>query len=312
MAEPASTQVLGQASDLTLPIYLNQDQTFGLLAQLEDGFSTLKTIKTSTADTDSSKQGVGGSIGVSNVFALLGVTLTGERSRQAESQSQKERTEERVHTPTSLFSKLRSRLIERGFLTVITSSEEFEGVISGHFVEFSARLQRSPLVETLEWFRRISDLSPAGGPRGSSGRSGNARDRSRQPAKPAADMPWIDSILRDLTEGDVIEIVGKLLKVPQATAVLSTKLDYYVNRSASEIVDGDYRVMGRVTRVVASGSEDKINLLRKTSFGPVSSEKLEELLSGLRETSRLGFNLPELYTDIEGPAIQLIPIAIYV
>jgi hypothetical protein len=64
--------------------------------------------------------------------------------------------------------------------------------------------------------------------------------------------------------------------------------------------------------VVPRGSGDTINLLRRTSFGALSGEKLDELLSGFRGFEELGFNLPELYTEIDGPALKLMPVAIFV
>lgn len=65
--------------ELCIPIYLNQKIVFDLLAVQEDGFSQLTTLRTSTSDSETTKNGIGASIGVSNVFALLGVSFSGER-----------------------------------------------------------------------------------------------------------------------------------------------------------------------------------------------------------------------------------------
>ena len=49
--------------DLSIPIYLNQQIVFDLLAIFEDGFSALHAIKTSSLDAENQKNNVGGSIG---------------------------------------------------------------------------------------------------------------------------------------------------------------------------------------------------------------------------------------------------------
>ena len=91
-----------QPSDFCVPVYLNQSVVFDLLAIIEDGLAQVSTIKTSENTKNKGEAG----IGVSNVFALLGVTLKGERSGE----SNREVTHERVHTPVSLFAKVRSKL----------------------------------------------------------------------------------------------------------------------------------------------------------------------------------------------------------
>ena len=64
-----------ESIDLCVPIYLNQQIVFDLLAVLEGGFSQLSTIKTSTIEAESQKSGIGASIGLINIFAFLRVSF---------------------------------------------------------------------------------------------------------------------------------------------------------------------------------------------------------------------------------------------
>lgn len=73
-----------------------------VLAMLEDGFSQPSVLKTSASEAEDRKSGVGGSVGASNVFALLGVSLKGEIGKEGKTQEQKEVVTEKVHTPASL------------------------------------------------------------------------------------------------------------------------------------------------------------------------------------------------------------------
>src|SRR4051812_32379429 len=75
------------------------------------------------------------------------------------------------------------------------------------------------------------------------------------------------------------------------------------------MVDGDFRVLGKVVRVVDSDSEESINLLRKTAFGSLNSDLFDEL-SRIVEKAEGKLYLPDFATEIVGPAIQVMPIAI--
>ncbi|MBI2305015.1 MAG: hypothetical protein HYU86_09775 [Chloroflexi bacterium] len=298
--------------DLCVPIYLDQQNTFGLLAQLEDGFSHLSLIKTSSTDKESAGSGVGGSIGISNVFALLGVSFKGERRKEKEAIEQTEESREKIHTPSSLFAKLRLMLKDRRLLNLVQTEEEIGKLASGQFVEFRAVLRKNPLVDTIQGFKQVMEMAglfmdkgsraPNGGKPGKSGRPQDAT----QPV-----MRQLDGMLTALTQSDSLELIGELLDVQDAKAVLSAKLHYFSDRNASEIIDGEFRVLGKVIRVIALDSGDTINLLRKTSFGRLNRKVFDKLASAFAGAEEAGVKFSELVTEIRGPALQIIPIAIF-
>lgn len=96
-----------------------------------------------------------------------------------------------------------------------------------------------------------------------------------------------------------------------ARAVLPTKLDYFNDRNASEIIDGKFRVLGKVIRVVGDDSGEAINLLRKTVFGKLDHRVFDQLENIFVDQEEVGLKFPELFAEIEVPALQVIPIAIF-
>ena len=114
-----------------------------------------------------------------------------------------------------------------------------------------------------------------------------------------------------LTQSKSLEIIGEMLDIPGVKAVLSAKLNYFSDQNAQEIIDGEFRVLGKVIRVIGSGSEDTINLLRKTSFGRFDRNIIDQLASAFVGVKEAGINFPEFITEIQGPALQIIPIAIF-
>jgi hypothetical protein len=296
-----------EPADISIPIYLNQQVVFDSIAIIEDGFSRLSTIKTSTAESETDKSGLGASIGASNVFALLGVSLSSERGKETGSQEQTEKMQERVHTPTSLFAKLRLSLKGRNLLRYIETQEDLEQLNSGEFVEFKALLKRNPLVETIESFKQLMEMAIAfdamQGQRGSKGK------RAQDPN--AIIMRQMDSMLDALTQSNSIELIGELLDVPGVKSVLTARLDFFSQDDASEIIDGEFRILGKVTRVVAPDSGESINLLRKTAFGRFDHRLFDRLADAFVGSEEIGIRFPELITEVEGPAFQIVPVAIF-
>ena len=72
-----------KASDLPIALYLNQRVTFDLLAVLEDGFTRMATIQTSSSNAETTGLEAGAQLGIANPFAFLGLSLGGKGKRDA-------------------------------------------------------------------------------------------------------------------------------------------------------------------------------------------------------------------------------------
>jgi len=295
-------------TDLCIPIYLNQQVVFDLLAVFDDGFSQLSTIRTAISESETTKRGVGASIGVSNVFALLGVSFSGERGKEQGTQGQTEISQERVHTPTSLFAKLRFRLQQQGLLRDVPPVASFKELSSGDFVEFKAVLRKNPLVDTIEGFTQLmqvaelftSEPTASGGstrPKGSKTRNQNAIIKQQ-----------MEGVLNALTQFKSVELIAELPD-PKVSSVITARLDFFSEGSALDIVDGEFRVLGKVVRVAQAG--ESINLLRKTTFARFDQQVIGKLSKSFESIGELGLQFPKLRTTIDGPALQIIPIAIF-
>lgn len=86
-------------------------------------------------------------LGRSNVFALLGVQLDRMGTDHKEQAQTESTAQELIHTPTSLFARLRQELKEQ---KPIYEADCRFCPESGQFIEFTATLRRNPWVEFLE------------------------------------------------------------------------------------------------------------------------------------------------------------------
>ena len=246
-----------RASDLPIALYLNQRMTFDVLASLEGGFSHFKATQTTSVGESSTEMSGEARLGVSNVFALLGVEFGGAR-RTGQKRSERA-TEEIVHTPASLFARLRKDLRVRRLVRQISGSSDLKVVQPGEFVEFEATLRKSPFVELLSAFSILVPLMELAEPspdqtvtRTGGGKKTGVSQRGQAQGNTATMKRQIDLFLSAVTvEGsyDLIAEVGEM------RIVLTTEPEYFIDPSMNDTIDGTFRVFGKTTRIIRDDTE---------------------------------------------------------
>ena len=298
-------------TDLPITLYLNQRLTFDLLAILEGGFTSFSTVQTTSSGEASTNLDGKAQLGVSNIFAFLGIKLTAEGSKFTGSQSSENETKEIVHTPTSLFARLRRELHDQNLVRTFDHSLNLDDIRPGEFVEFEATLRKSPLIDIVESFSALLPLVSLADENNfqSSNQTKRNNQRNRNPPKKNDEysvmqnqISSIKSALKSGNSQDLIAETGSL------RIVLSTEQDYFVDPSMNDIIDGTFRVFGKSTRVVL-GPTDSISLLRKTALGKFGII-VEQLGTAIQELQDVGFSEP-IVTKIDGPTMQVIPLAIF-
>jgi len=240
---------------LNIPIYLNQKVVFDMLASLEDGFSQFSTIQTSSEKGSISSGELVAEIGSSNVFALLGVKLMGALKGEDSTKDNEISSTERVHTPSSLFQKLRDYLNKESLIKHIENPGSLSKLNAGEFIEIEGALIKNPLVSLIDSFIQMmemasvfSDSKPAKGKKGSNVQQPNDKQIIAQ----------MKAVSDGLQSGNVVDLICKIsCDDTNITAVLPVYNDYFFNRSMNEITDGQYRVLGKITKVI-SDSEGHI------------------------------------------------------
>ncbi|CAM3127000.1 hypothetical protein PASE110613_17695 [Paenibacillus sediminis] len=296
-----------KADNLNIPIYLNQQIVFDLLAILEDGFSRFRAVRSMSNDSESKDSKLSAGINASNLFSLLGISLSGSLGKSSKNDNQNEISEERVHTPASLFSKLRSALQEQDTIKTLTlKAIEAGDIKTGDFIEFEGILRKNPMVEAIQIFVKVFEtfLSFT---ESSQGQSKNKHLNKRGTSENEIVLEQMKAVLSDLTQSKSIDLIADIDK--EVRAVLACNMEYFNDIGSNEIIDGSFKILGKVVRVV--NTNESINLLRKTSFGIFSTETISEMVENFNKASENGLNIPEIITNIEGPVIQIIPVAIF-
>lgn len=287
---------------LIVPVYLNQKLVFDLLAMLQGGISTVTTVTESSSNTNTDGEKVSAGFGLSEAFStLLRIDLSGSKEKTAGTEETNTSSQERVHTPASLFFQLRNILLEKGYLKEAT--EELPQ--AGDFVEFEGFLKRNPIVETIDSLAEMMDMAEAFEDKPQPKKGGRNQVSENQKIKQQM-IRFSDA----LKAGSTIDLSSASLKAGY-TAVVTVETCFLNDPLMSDLVDGQFKIIGKVIKSV-NDSSDSINLLRKTALSKMPSTLMLEALGHLSSLgSEQGFDIPDLKLEIEGPAIQVLPIAIY-
>lgn len=125
----------------------------------------------------------------------------------------------------------------------------------------------------------------------------------------------LDLILGDLAQDEVqlllVEPSGKsdALRYLTVATIANTHLKV---PTLNELSDGEYRVLGHVTRHLREGAGDSINILRGSVLGSLAESEVEQIVQTINEPLRASeWRVPDALTSVKPPAVQFFPIAIY-
>jgi hypothetical protein len=308
-SQPNSEKASAKTRDPCLPIYLHIERVRGLLSQLEDGISDSFLI--TTAATGKETKNTGFSAGVrANIPILGGGSVKGGLGKGKEENEALEISRELRHTPSSLLYKCLNRLDQDHRIVVLESAQDFDKLKRGNIVEFWATLKNNPLNDALNSIKELANLASL------------ITDPKRQIPKSRKRKVGTDSIaeytpkqiammLAELIQSNSLELVGEMLDVPGGKAVLSVEPSYFIDQGSSDVVSGEFRILGTTLRIIKPLSEDSIDLLRNTKLGHFDRRQIDQIKQGYLEMQKT-FRLPDFITEIQAPALQIIPIAIYV
>lgn len=278
---------------LTIPIYLNTKIVFDMLATIEDGFSEVRNVQTSNSKTKEDETNA--DIGVSNVFSLLQIGFAGNRKRT--NNDEQVITEEKTHTTVSLFQKLKSALEENKYI-----KQDTDELLEGDFVELQGILKPNPLIDLLVNFKEIIALSNV-----FNDSKGN-KSKSQKLMENQTFNKQIEALINGLQGNGRKDII---CKTDNMEIVVPTDENYFFNKSMCELTDGNYKILGKITKICGSG--ENISLLRNTAFSKFKLDKLNEFQDLLKEPSLSKIIDPkDIKTVVEGPTLMVIPIAIYI
>lgn len=292
-----------KADQLMVPIYINEKIVLDMLAIIEDGFSTVSQVSYTEHKENNNVQKLDSGVSTSaNILSkLLKIDLKGEVSHSGNSGENTSVAKEKVHTNVSLLSRFRTFLVNE---KILKSGFDTANIKIGDFIEVEGELQKNPLINYLDIFLdlfRMVDIFTE------KPQLGSKTQTKAQKQQENEIVTQIKSFADELKHSGTIDFI---LSDDVGTVVLSAQEQYLSNDNISEILGGHFKVLGKVIAICKDETEN-VDLLRKTTLSIFPIDQITEIFSGFQNSGIKQFNLPELKTQIPGPAVIVIPVAIY-
>ena len=290
-------------NQLMIPVYINEKIVLDMLAIIEDGFSTVSQVSYSdhTENSHAQKIEAGVSTSASILSKLLKIDLKGELSHSGNCGETENTTKEKVHTNVSLLSKFRAFLTDAN---ILKSGFDISNMKIGDFIEVEGELQKNPLINCMDIFVDMLRMADIFAEKPQLNAKTQAKAQKQQQDET---MKKIKSFASELKHSGTVDFI---LSDSAGTVVLSAQEQYLSNDNISEILGGHFKVLGKVIAICADKTES-IDLLRKTTLSILPHDLLADMFLCLQNEDMKQYNLPELKTEISGPAVIVIPVAIY-
>lgn len=316
---------------LAHPVYLDVQMMISFLAYLEGGVVTQE--EETTRETGARERALRARSG--GRFRLpwaaeVDASLEGSAQRRDEVAS--ESRSARHHTSASLFNLLYQYLHEDDQLTELREESQLFNVRTGDLVELAGEYLGNPLEEVLAFLatlypyvleqqeaQRAAAVAVAEQARRSQ-RSGNPSRRTQATTPAGEASEALDALL---TPNDATVEVQMMLRMAEdlrrvpvhdvlmktaagLRVVLTVSSEYYSSETNEYLRAGEFRVIGKVTRVLTGG--ETINLTRRTVLGVAGPAVAQEVV-GLVQTDELRLDVAD--PIVEAPAVQVLPMAIF-
>lgn len=290
-------------NQLMIPVYINEKIVLDMLAIIEDGFSTVSQVSYSDHKENSNAQKIEAEVSTSAsiLSKLLKIDLKGELSHSGNCGETENTTKEKVHTNVSLLSKFRAFLTDAN---ILKSGFDISNMKIGDFIEVEGELQKNPLINCMDIFVDVLRMADIFTEKPQLNAKTQAKAQKQQQDET---MKKIKSFASELKHSGTVDFI---LSDSAGTVVLSAQEQYLSNDNISEILGGHFKVLGKVIAICADKTES-IDLLRKTTLSILPHDLLADMFLCLQNEDMKQYNLPELKTEISGPAVIVIPVAIY-
>ncbi|MGB7902330.1 MAG: hypothetical protein WCG09_07825 [Halobacteriota archaeon] len=305
--------------DLIIPVYLDVEALLDVFASLEGGFTAATSEVVRDAVSESKERSFGAEFGAR---ALTFLRLGGEAEVKGAKKKEKEQEVflERYNTYGSLFYTLRSRLYQEGLIERSHSNiNNLAELKTSDFVELRGIFRPDPLIELITKFQGLMDVLTPAMKRDVKDKTKGSSKRPQRP-KPqqnaAAEIAGLNMIgeffesteenmekggtrtfLVDLDDGSGYNVVTPLLK------------HYARDSTMTQLAYRDFRLLGKVLNNVQDGG---IDLWKGTALSALSDELVDGLLVAFGQVQQSGFKFGSVQRYVEAPALEVLPIAVYI
>lgn len=302
--EEVLTKDIDEYKETIIPFYLNQRIVYDTLAIINDGFTELYNVSNANNNSNIIEGTINAKLDTAgNPLTFMSTNVGSELKSNKHNENERKEEFKKVHTPTSLFSKIYRYLTKYKMLIKIDKVNDMDKLQCGDFVEFHTKLS---INTTEEMFRKMRKMCSIG--EIFTGFGDNTKE-----------IKGSIQIFKDMGRkiGDLIEFLDiqneriKYLvgKIDEKNIVIKIDKNNIIDADYEQINNGNFRIIGKVLEIVEEG--ENVNLNRESVLGLIKEDGLQPIKEAFKALGNTMFQVPEEIVDaIEGKTIIVVPIVI--
>lgn len=297
------------------PIYLDVPMLVSFAAAIQGGLSLESEVTREKGASKGAALEATTSFGLSQWFSnLIDATAGVSVSGTASGTSQETRREMKSHTESSVAILLYDELRKNSdYLVLPRDADGLTKIKPGALVEIAGTLEKNAIDAVIDYIDAANILSSFGSqpqivpPQNKPGQ----RRRDTKPERKSSNTEL--GALRDVLDKDRkrTPISNAILRCsePQGiTVVITLRTANLRDLTLAELHKNNVRVVGKVTRIIEDGQS--MSAFENYGMSLVKPEILDGLFSAMTESDDIVAEFSEV--QIKGPAVQLLPLMIFV
>ena len=318
---------MSDKKSLYYPIYLDTPMMVSFVAALEGGYALENSLKIINGSSGEMAGQVSGELGLSKIFtSLAAANIKGSGTLDSKLTKSEESQIVLKHTEASLFMRLRDELISKDRILFLDDydEEKWKQIRSSDIVEISGILHLSPINEIIRMAERFIPFMEQPATKPSSPSNGNRNKSSRSNVQLAgaasvkttpvntsnveATIALIKGLRTDLETSPLFDMLLKSEGRWKKSAIIDLSAEVLSLDKQEHLRCGKVFVLGKATRVLVPG--ESISLFRRSVFGYAAQDIITNLAQTFNDIPGISVKLEAV--TIEYPAIEIVPMAIYV
>ena len=298
------------------PIYLDVPMLVSFAAAIQGGLSLESEV---TREKEANKSGsakVAGKFGLSNLFSnLFDVAAEADISGSAAGRNQETRHELKSHTEASiailLYDELRR---DKRYLTQPQDATVLSKVNPGTLVEVAGILEKNAVDTVIDYIDAVNILSSLAGPTQSTTPTGKQQASGTQVSKKTqqTNQSMLEKMRgtldKDRKRTPISNVILRCTEPPDVNVVVTLRTANLRDLTLSELHKNNVRVVGKVTRIVEEGQS--MSTFENYGMSLLKPDVLKQMFDGLADSKDVVAKFSEV--QIKGPAVQILPLMIFV
>ena len=295
------------------PIYLDVPMLVSFAAATQGGLSFGSEITAESATAKSSDAKIAGKFGMSNLFSSLFDASVAAESETVRTEEAKElRRESKAHTEASIAILLYDHLKKNdGFVITPSTVEEFKSLEPGTLVEITGTLEKNAIDWVIDVIDAITILSGLGDSQSHSSQPQQSRKRRDKSLSNIQDnqllhmRTWME---KDRQRTPISNAVLRCSQPDKLNAVVTLRTANLRDLTLSELNKNTVRVIGKVTRIVEEGNT--MSAFENYGFALLKPDALREMFNTIAAVEEIVADFTDV--EVKGPAIQILPLMVFV